>query len=973
MPVSVLLTRAQLTVQGVVVNEQKDSIAFATVAIPALDLETTTDAKGLFVLKNIPNGKYFFQVSNQGYAPRDWEIQVNRNLHVVFLLKKDNLKLNEVTVTAQSATGMTTGYKIGRKALDQLQVVSVADAMALLPGGKTNTSQNLASSDGQTLAVNGRSSEMGSALFGVGVMLDGVTLSNDGIPGSSTSIGKGYDIRNIAATSIESVEVVTGIPSVEYGNITNGLVKINTRKGETPFIIHALAQPNTKQVALSKGFSLSPKSGVFNFSLEHTKSISDITSPYTNYQRNGLTLNYNNTFNRSTGMPILLNAGVSGNLGGYDSKTDPDKYTNTYDKIKDNAIRGNLSVKWVLNKPWITTLEAKGTFNYNNRTEETSAFKNASSSTAAIHATEQGYHIGELYANNPNADIVMIPSGNWYEIQYNDSRLINYNTSLKAMPAKKIGTVRNQFVLGGEYSNSGNNGKGTYYQDYQYAPTWRAYPYQNIPHNRNVAFYAENNINIPFTVSRLELVGGIRSDITSIKGGQYGTIANWSPRANAIYTFWENEKQTIRSLSLKLSWGKMVKLPSFSSLFPTPSYADYQAFASPTTATGQSFYAYYTSPIQAMYNPDLKWQSNVQKEIGLNADIAGNRISISATEDKTSNPYVYGSVYTPFSYKLTDQSSLNNVTIPEANRIYTIDQTTGIVTVSDNTGTIAPVQLNYSEYLRFNTNKKTYNGSPVIRRQLRWSVNFKEIDAIKTSFLVDGNYYYYKGIDYNTWTYTPTATFMSNGDPYRYMGYYIGDHSYANGSLTKNLNINVTATTHIPSIGLVISTRFEGTFYNLTRNLSESGTSTSRSFVLDNKDGYTPSTTQTDIYGGNRFVGLYPTYYVDMKDMSTLIPFEEKFLWAQQNDPTLYNDLTKLVYTSYYDYYFNANRTSFFYSANIAVTKEIGNKVSVTFRATNFINNLAKVRMSQTGNYYSMFNSSSIPNFYYGLSLRLML
>ena len=48
---------------------------------------------------------------------------------------------------------------------------------------------------------------------------------------------KGAGLRNISSSNIESVEIITGIPSVEYGDLSNGIVKINTRKGKTPFII----------------------------------------------------------------------------------------------------------------------------------------------------------------------------------------------------------------------------------------------------------------------------------------------------------------------------------------------------------------------------------------------------------------------------------------------------------------------------------------------------------------------------------------------------------------------------------------------------------------------------------------------------------------------------------------------------------------------------------------------------------------
>ena len=69
----------------------------------------------------------------------------------------------------------------------------------------------------------------------------------------------------------------------------------------------------------------------------------------------------------------------------------------------------------------------------------------------------------------------------------------------------------------------------------------------------------------------------------------------------------------------------------------------------------------------------------------------------------------------------------------------------------------------------------------------------------------------------------------------------------------------------------------------------------------------------------------------------------------------------------------NPNRLSDYYSANLSVTKELGDHVSVSFYANNFFRNMHQVHSSQTDLYTSLFSSSYIPNFYYGLSLRLKL
>ena len=45
------------------------------------------------------------------------------------------------------------------------------------------------------------------------------TYSNYG----STFVNSGVDMRSVSTDDIESVEVVRGIPSVEYGDLTSGM------------------------------------------------------------------------------------------------------------------------------------------------------------------------------------------------------------------------------------------------------------------------------------------------------------------------------------------------------------------------------------------------------------------------------------------------------------------------------------------------------------------------------------------------------------------------------------------------------------------------------------------------------------------------------------------------------------------------------------------------------------------------------
>ncbi len=958
----------QFKISGKILGKEKQQpVAFATVSIPSLNLWAISSDKGEFTIKNIPAGNWALQIECLGFVKMFFQLDVKTDINAkAFTIPENNLSLNEVVVTSNKSTSLQTSFVMDRTVLDHMQVLGLKDATALLPGGKTNQSLHLASIASQQIAVNGTQSERGNAIFGVGVEVDGVRLSNNAIPGEM----QGTDTRNISSSNIESIEVITGIPSVEDGDATNGIVKITTRKGTSPFIVDLMTKPNSKQVALSKG--LKAGSGVLNFNIEHTKSIAQLSSPYTSYVRNGLSLNYSNSYNKNS-RPLFLSVGISGNLGGYNTKSDPDLFANTYTKMSDDAVRANYKVKWLLNKKWITNIETTGSLHYNNRQTEESLNRSSSASVAALHSTQTGYFVGHTYDENPNAAILLLAPGYWYQLSFDDNKLINYSAKIKADWSRRFHNVNNKLMIGGEYNGSGNLGRGEYYNDMRYAPTWREYRYDKESHINNYALFAENKINIPVGNSSLQMVAGLRSDFSVINGSEYGTVSNLAPRGNVQYTFWEKANKLISDFSMKIGWGKTVKLPSFSTLYPQIGYRDILTFAPGTTAEGRTYYAYHTEVTSRIFNPDLKWQSNVQREISVNMKVKGHRITIIASQDKTSNPYSSTTVYNPFTYKFTDQRSLENSNIPANNRIYTVDQTTGIVTVTDKTGALPAETLAYTSYTRGIANNTPINGSPIARKRLSWIVDFKQLKTIRTSITVDGNYYYYKGLDETVRQYMPNATInMANGEPYKYIGIFTGGAQSANGSTTRSLNMNVTVTTQIPSIRLIVSARLEGTYYNYAKNLSESSKG-QRGFVLDNKDDYEPSTNKTNIYGGDRYVGLYPDYYTSLDNLNSLIPFEEKFYWAKINDVALYNELAKMVIKSNTGYYFNPNNTSASFSSNFSVTKEIGNLASITFNATNFFNNMAKVRSSWANSSYSLYESSLIPSFYYGLSMRLKL
>ena len=944
-------------------------VEYASILIVESGLWAITDNKGTFTIKNVKAGKTTLTVQCLGYRKHTWPMTINRDvLDLTLRIQQESLKLEGVTITAKRIQDeATTSYTIGRTTLDNQQILNISDLSTLLPGGKTVNS-SLMSDD--RLSLRSTTQEKGNASFGTAVEVDGMRLDNNAVTDETMAAST----RTVSASNIESVEVVTGIPSVEYGDLSNGVVKVNTRKGKSPFIIEGKLNQHTRQIALNKGFDLGGKLGILNTSLEHARSFSDAASPYTAYQRNILSLNYSNTFFQNSA-PLTLSVCVIGNIGGYNSEADPDEELDDYKKVRDNVLRGNFQLQWLLGKSWLTNISLSGTFSLTDRKSESYTSTASASTQPYIHTREEGYFIADLS-----------PTGYWYVLGYNDSKPTSWSVKLKANNNIRFSVAGKQWLsrllAGVEYAGSKNRGRGTYYDDIRYTPTWREYRYDQLPAMNNLALYAEEKLSIPTTrLSTFELTAGLRDDITVIGGSDYGTVSSLSPRVNSRYVFWRRlRKRWVNELVLHAGWGKSVKLPSFQVLYPSPSYADRLAFASTSTADNTSYYAYHTLPSQAMYNPDLQWQYTHQTDIGVEMDIKGTRINISAFHHKTFRSYMSTDIYTPMSYLYTPPSALNGVGISVENRRFSIDRQTGIVTVSDVTGAVADRQLTGIERRTYAVNDQYVNATPISRYGLEWIVDFAPIKALLTQIRLDGNYYYYKGIDDVLYADIPLGvnSNMTGNQLYQYVGYYRGSNvtstnysanaAIANGSLSRQLNLNLTLTTHIPRIRLIVSARIESSLYNYRRQLSEF-TDGTRGIILENSSDYfgKPYDGSTE----NKYIALYPEYYSTWDNPDQLIPFAEKFLWAKDNDQALYNDLAKLVVRSNYPYVMNPNRLSSYYSANLSVTKEIGDHVSVSFYANNFFNTMKKVHSSQTDLETSLFSSGYVPSYYYGLSLRL--
>ena len=915
------------TISGRITEEKKNTpLPGASVVIKGTYLWAVSNQNGEFMIQGVQEGKCNLEISFLGYVTATIPVNVLSNVkNLTIQLKENTLALDDVIVTAQAPKSeLNTTLIIGSNALEHLQASNVSDISALLPGGKTKV-PDLTTNNIFSLRDGG--STVGNATFGTAVAVDGIRMGNNASFGNMS----GIDTRSIAVTNIESVEVITGVPSAEYGDLNSGMVNIRTKKGKTPWEILLAINPRTEQLSFSKGLDLENDKGIINISGEWTKATRKLSSPYTSYTRRGFSANYNNTFRNV----FKFNIGFTGNIGGMNTKDDPDAYTGEYTKVRDNVFRTNTSLAWLLNKPWSTNLKFDASLYYNDNKSHAHTPYTYASEQPAVHAEQEGYFLADKLPYSYFADQIV------------DSKELDYAVSLKYEWNRQFKKVNSNLIAGIQWKSTGNIGEGEYYKNPSLAPNgYRPRPYTAYPYMHNVSLYAEENLTVPLGNTSLKLMTGIRWENVFISGTEYKNLKTFSPRFNAKW-------QLNRNISIRGGWGVAEKLPSYYILYPRQEYRDIQTFGV-SYNNNESSYVYYSQPHVLLYNENLRWQRNQNAELGIDIAIAKSKISLVGYFNRTKNPYKYTNAYTPFSYDVLQLPDGFNM---PANPQINVDNQTGMVYIRGNESEEwVPMDVKVTNRTFVNSVSPD-NGPDIKRRGVEMIVDFPEITPIRTQLRLDASYNYMKYID-NSLSYYYQTGWSHTGIPnrsYQYVGIYAnGDNSSttANGKRTHSLDANITAITRIPKARLIISFRLEASLLKRSQNLSEYNGKEYAFNVSDNSNAGTGGS----IYDGNSYTAIYPVAYLDLNN--EIRPFTEK---EAQNSA-----FANLIRKSGNAYTFAADGYDPYFSANINITKEIGDYVSLSLNAINFTNSRKYVTSYATG-----VSAIFTPDFYYGLTCRI--
>ena len=769
-------------------------LGFATVALPDMALGTTTNENGRYALEGIPAGQVRLSVQYVGKLTIDTLVNLTKNMTLDFTLKNENFKLKEVVVTAtNSRAGKSTASHISRTAMDHMQANSLSDLMSLLPGG---TFQNQDLSSAQDITIRTVASGDASSLnaLGTAVIRDGAPISNNAnmsamnptVAGSASSMvdgaspSGGVDVRSISTENIESVEIIRGIPSVEYGDLTSGAVIIRTKAGREPLRIKAKANPSVYQVSFGTGRELGGNKGAINVSADYAYNTDDPRSTYEHYQRATAKVIYSNAFLNNR---LRTNTSLDFIYGKDERERNPDdETTQTSSEGRDMGFTLNSNGTWSINKGWLKTLKyvVSGTY-----TDKQSFFERLYSTAnapysmtttdGAVLSNKAGQHLydanGKEITNFTDADAqnyaYYLPDNylGHYDI---DSREVNIFAKLTATLFKQSGHVNNRILLGADFKSDGNVGEGKTF-DPTKAPyrnlswdnaSYRPRRYKDVPFINQFGAFVEDNFKWNIAgKNELSIQAGLRYDHCSVVGGVL------SPRFNASLELIPN------TFTIFGGYGITAKMPTLLYLYPENAYFELQNLNEYTSRPDNDPLFITTTRVFEIDNSQMKIARNHKAEVGFNLSLGKVKMNVTAFHERLKNGYSL-------------ETTLNTCKAIEWNK-YGRDDNDNLVL----TGTY-PYLLQYNEPTN-NLNSETYG--------LEFDLNLGRIDAIRTSFQLTGAWMRSK-----TWNDGYDFYNTSGSDAKAAKAIAIYDET-ATRSYNQQLTTTLRATHNIPSIGFVVT------------------------------------------------------------------------------------------------------------------------------------------------------------------------
>ena len=920
----------------IISSENNEPLEMANITI-STSLWATSDTKGNFSIPQIKAGTYVYEVSYLGFEKQKGKITVQGNVdNFIIKLKPLGLGLKEVVVTAQEQK-MGSASKIEQTAIQHIQPKSVVDLLQLLPG---NVTQNPDINSVAQANIREISSDANNAL-GTAIIMDGAPVSNDanmqafstatsGANSSQkmnsmndqTTSGRGTDLRSISPDNIESVEVIRGIPSAEYGNLTSGVVVIKTKSGATPLEVKAKVDPSSKMFYAGKGFNLKNKGGAINIAADYSQSYSDIRKKYTGYDRITGNLGYSNVF-MSQSHPLSLNLKLSYFRNLYSEKQDPQLLSEERIKNNNEGWRFNAEGNWRLNQSWISNLSYSFMAQYSHQSDFSKMLSGSS-----VMPYSSSYVSGEFV-------VPFLPSGYYSEYTL-DGKPIDIFGQLKANKIFQFSSeTYTNIKLGIEWRTNGNKGNGLTYKDGLPPSTGsgqatRPRSFKSIPMMNNLSIFLEDKAVLRMKSTLLTLQAGVRTSTLFVDENQAkrGNITTIEPRINIDYQILNRRNNKIfNDLSIVGGFGISSKAPTMLYLYPNPTYFDDICFNSYSSDPAKQLAVMNTLAIENTANANLKPATSKKFEIGLAGKIKKISGNITFFYEKHSNEFSFNSV--PLTSEYTKYKVPTGTTPSYRN---------GAVYYTDATGGTFPAGAELDTMIY--TYGTPSNSGKTIKKGVEYSLNLGQIRALKTSIVVDGAWFYIKRTSEQA--YYSYAGGTLNGKRYPFLALMPA----GSGNISQRINTNFRFITHIPSLKMVFSTTAQVVWYQSDQRIYKDSNGNDVFY-------------QRTVKNGNEDITKYfidPIGFYDKK--LDFISWQPEF-----RDNSDYERMMSIFANRYY---YDKEVYPPTIMLNFRLTKEFGKFMELSFMANNFLKLTKTYKTEVFGGYKDL-----ITPLYFGAEIKI--
>ncbi|WP_421942699.1 TonB-dependent receptor [Pedobacter sp.] len=762
-----------ITIRGKVVDEKNQSMEFVTVYCVETQLYSISNHNGEFSIITSKNAAQInLKITAVGKKTIDKKIDKNDFSNPMkIVLIENSLTLNDVQInsTYSKTKNSISSITFDEEAIERIQAFSLIDVLNTLPG-KQLVAPNI--NVAQTLTLRntlGGTYDLNNSL-GIPIIVDGIRLSNDAnmqsrptaqwgmgtvVPavsgtGSATDVPfRGIDLREIPVESIEKIEVIQGVASAEYGELTDGAIIIERKAGRSPLQFTTNVNAGSYNYSLNKGFNLPGKLGGITTDFNYAISNDNPTDNFQEYRRYGASLRWQYNINNNIRNKFSIDYNRKIDL----NKIDPDDGNQKEYYSKQNGIRLSNTTDFKVSSKFINGINLSLSYSESNQESYSQWFLNQ---------PPKGYTAKDTTGIYKG----IVLGGQYLAVEEIVGNPISASGTLRFTSFFNLGNTRHNLTYGlnGNYTNNG--GKGIIsdpdrprFVNYN-GTNVRPYSFELNPSILNTGVYLTDNVTYNLFGKKISSNLGVRFD------SQNGSLSI-QPRLSTQINLDNN-------WNFGVAYGVSSKSPTLAHLYPPPAWIDVPLiFALNTDA---ALYLVYTKKFQTA-NPDLKASKSNQAEFNINFSnkIFSSRLNTfyKGSRNGFSNVRQYQQFILP-NYNYSYDATLKQIVYQES-------------------GTYTSYFANSYYSISNLSNSDTYG--------FDWSVNFNKISAINTSISTSTSYILSQESNPVVDAVYLATPVVINGKNINYALFkpLSNDKKYV---ITSKLNTTI----HIPKLGFVVMT-----------------------------------------------------------------------------------------------------------------------------------------------------------------------